>query len=128
MLVRLLFALLLFWCSPAMAQVPAWSVSEAGGEVVLQRAGTPQPLRRGTMLAAGDIIQTGPNGRAVLVRNREFVLVSPRSRLRIPSQAETSGGIIQMIQEVGRALYRIERKATPPFGVRPRHPAAPPPR
>ncbi|HEY0115063.1 MAG TPA: FecR family protein, partial [Allosphingosinicella sp.] len=116
-LVRMLLVLLLFWSQPALAQVPAWTVTETGGDVQLHRSGRVQPLSRATALTPGDAVQTGANGRAVLARGREFVIVSPRSRIRIPAAQAQSGGIVQMIQDLGRATYRIERRATPHFGV-----------
>lgn len=122
-LLRILLVMLLFWSQPAHAQAPSWSVSEASA-AQLHRSGAAQPLRRGMPLIGGDVVQTGANGRAVLVRGREFVVVSPSSRLRVPAAAAQAGGIVQMIQEAGRALFRIERRSTPHFGVQTPHLAA----
>ena len=55
------------------------------------------------------------DGRAVLVRGGEFVIVSPHSRLRIA--AEDRRSFVQIIQDVGRVVFQIERKATPHFSV-----------
>jgi hypothetical protein len=123
-LVHFLLALLLLWSQPALAQAPAWIVGDAGGAVTLQRDGKVQPLRRGLQLRPGDTVATGPNGRASLARGREFIVVSPRTRLTIPKASQQQGGLTQIIQHIGRAVFNIERKSTPHFGVRTPHLAA----
>ena len=70
----------------------------------------------GGSLKIGDVIATGEKSRAVLVRGQEFVVVSPNSRLRI-SAPKQSGGIVQFFEEIGNVLFRIDKKATPHFGV-----------
>jgi hypothetical protein len=95
-----------------------WTVSEASGDVRLVDNGKTRAARRGALLASGSIIATGANARAVIVRGKEFVVVSPRSQLRVPLAAESNGGIIQMIADFGTALFKIEKKSTPHFGVR----------
>lgn len=123
--VRFLFALLLMlWAQPALAQAPVWIVSDAGGAAELQRNGNVQPLRRGQRLQPGDTISTGANGRASLGRGREYIVVSPNTRLSIPTAAQQQGGLTQIIQHIGRAMFNIERQETPYFGVRTPHLAA----
>jgi hypothetical protein len=123
--VRLLLAvLLMMWTQPALAQTPAWMVSDAGGAAELHRNGNAQPLRRGLRLQPGDTISTGANGRASLGRGREYIVVSPNTRLTIPTAAQQQGGLTQIIQHIGRALFNIERRSTPHFGVRTPHLAA----
>ena len=62
----------------------------------------------------------GANGRAVLVRGQEYVIVAARTRLRLPAAAEARG-FVQILQDWGRATFRIEKKATPHFGVKTPH-------
>jgi hypothetical protein len=76
----------------ALAAPPAWRISEASGDVRILRAGASRIASRGGALAAGDGISTGVNGRAVIVRGEEFLIVAPSSRLRLPAAA-ASGGI-----------------------------------
>ena len=123
-LVRILLALLLIWSQPALAQAPAWVVSDAGGAAELHRNGHAQPLQRGLRLQPGDTIATGPNGRASLGRGREFIVVSPGTRLTIPTPAQQEDGLTQIIQHLGRAVFSIERQSTPHFSVRTPHLAA----
>ena len=103
---------------PAPVAAPAWTVSEASGDVRLVENGKTRAARRGALLSSGSIIATGANARAVIVRGKEFVVVSPRSQIRVPAPTESKGGIIQMIADFGTALFKIEKKSTPHFGVR----------
>jgi hypothetical protein len=105
------------FAAPAMAQVAQWRISEVSGQVRIVESGRARLATRGALLASGATIATAPNGRAVLVRGREYVVVSPRSQLRIPEQAQSRGGIVQMLTDWGTALFRIERRETPHFGV-----------
>ena len=112
--------LLLIWSPAAFAQTAPWRVTEAAGQVQVQRGSQVIAARRGAAIAPGEVVSTGANGRAVLVRGRDFVIVSPRTRLRVPGTSE-QGGNIRMIQAAGRAQYRIERQAAPHFAVRTPH-------
>jgi hypothetical protein len=119
---RALFALLLLlWSPAAFAQAVPWRVTEAAGQVEVRRGAQLAAARRGAVVAPGDLVTTGANGRAVLVRGRDFVIVSPRTQLRVPGAQEEQGGVIRMLQTSGRAQYRIERQAAPHFGVRTPH-------
>jgi ferric-dicitrate binding protein FerR (iron transport regulator) len=113
-----LFLLLGLWGgAAAAAEAPPWRVTETAGPVRVVHSGLVLAAARGGQLAAGDIVSTGPGGRAVLVRGREYVIVSPGSRVRLPAAAEPRG-FVQMVEDYGRALFRIERKSTPHFAVR----------
>ena len=105
-------------CSSAMAATPSWKVSEVAGDVRLIDKGTARPATRGALLASGAAIATGPTGKAVVVRGGEYIVISPRSRLRLPEPAEAQGGIIQFIGELGTAVFKITKKSTPHFGVK----------
>jgi hypothetical protein len=52
----------------------------------------------------------------VIVRGQEFVVISPGTRIRVP-EASSSNKIVQLIQDFGSALFKIEKKSTPHFGV-----------
>ena len=110
-------SLLIGAAAPAAAEAPTWRVTEAAGRVEVQHAGAAAPARRGLALAPGDVVTVAAGGRAVLVRGEEYVIVSPGTRLRLPA-AEEATGFIQMIEDYGRALFRIEKKSTPHFAVK----------
>ncbi|MFL0355820.1 FecR domain-containing protein [Erythrobacter sp. GH1-10] len=101
----------------ALASAPEWKVSEASGSVSIVRDGEVRSARANSSLEPGDVIRTGAKGRAVLVRGKEFVVVSPRAELQL-AEPEKSGPIIQFFQNIGNALFRIEKKTTQHFGVK----------
>lgn len=103
--------------SPAYAGPKAWQISETNGEVSVETGDGVRTAARGQSLKAGDAVKTGASGRAVIVRGGEYVIVSPKSRVRITRPEET-GAITQIFQSVGSALFRIEKKETPHFGVK----------
>ncbi|MGZ8347912.1 MAG: FecR domain-containing protein, partial [Allosphingosinicella sp.] len=112
--------LLLAVAGPAFAQAGQWRISEVSGQVRIVENGQGRAATRGALLASGSAIATAAQGRAVLVRGREFVVVSPNSQLRIPSpqqEQESRGGVIQWLADWGTSLFRIERQETPHFGV-----------
>lgn len=107
----------LFMSGAAHAAPPQWTLSEKSGSVNVFRAGVSKVAISGGQLRAGDVIATGAKSRAVLVRGGEYVVVSPNSRLRISKPAK-DGGVVQFFKEMGSALFRIDKKATPHFGVK----------
>ena len=57
-----------------------WSVSKSSGEVWLATSGAQQvSLNQQETLKPGDTIRTGRNGRVLLVRGEETILISPNS-------------------------------------------------
>uniref|UniRef100_UPI0013E9C211 FecR domain-containing protein n=1 Tax=Sphingosinicella sp. CPCC 101087 TaxID=2497754 RepID=UPI0013E9C211 len=111
---------------PAAAQSSAWRISEVSGTVRVIEDGRTRAATRGALLASGSAIATAAQGRAVLVRGREFVIVSPNSQIRIPEPGlaqrasqtgQARGGVMQWLSDWGTALFRIERRETPHFGV-----------
>jgi len=103
--------------SAAYAGAPGWQVSEISGNVTVARQGVVKIAQRQTKLAAGDVIKTGPKGRAVLLRGGEYLVVSPASHIEIAEPAK-SGKVTQIIEYLGNVLFRIDKKETPHFGVK----------
>jgi FecR protein len=103
--------------SPAQAGTKSWHISESSGEVSIETHSGVRAASRGQTLKPGDAVKTGMSGRAVIVRGGEYVIVSPKSRVRI-TKPEEAGEITQIFQSVGSALFRIEKKETPHFGVK----------
>jgi hypothetical protein len=110
------FALLM--ATSALAQAPAWRVSEASGDVRIIENGRARPAPRGAVVPAGAILATAPGARAVIVRAHDYVVVSPASRVRVPTLQQQGGsGLIQMITDSGTAMFRIQHQQVPHFGV-----------
>jgi len=100
-----------------LAATPDWRISEVSGGVTVERSGKVLTARQDTTLLPGDVIRTGQKGRAVLVRGKEFVVVSPDAQLKVAVPEET-GPVTQFFQYLGNALFKIEKKSTPHFGVK----------
>ena len=100
----------------AYAQTPGWKVSEVSGNVRLVENGRARAAVRGALLSSGATIATGANSKAVIVRGEEFVVISPRSQLRVPA-AQAPNKIMQIIEDFGTAVFKINKKSTPHFGV-----------
>ncbi|MFA5964364.1 MAG: FecR family protein, partial [Sphingomonas sp.] len=102
----------------AFAQTGPWMISEANGQVVVRDGSGEHAATRGMTVSPGSTVLTGAGGRAVIVRDRDFVTISANARMRVPAPAATaSPGLFQLIQEWGNAVFRIEHRPTPHFGV-----------
>ena len=107
---------LLAMSGTALAQAPQWRISEVSGQVRVVENGRARAATRGLLLSSGSTIATA-RGRAVLVRGQEFVVVSPNSQIRVAAPQQEQRGVIQVLADWGTALFRIERRSTPHFGV-----------
>jgi hypothetical protein len=102
--------------TPALAGTPAWTISEASQGVMINHAGQLKPAMRGGHAASGDVITTGPNARAVLVRGEEYAVIAPNSRLQVADPA-ASGGLTQFLERLGNVVFSVKKMTNPHFGV-----------
>jgi FecR protein len=114
------FALALFVivsaASQTLAQGAAWRVSKSSGEVWVSTSGVQQvSLSDVAALNPGDTIRTGRNGRVLLVRGQETILISPNSVVGLPAQK--SPGSTTIIQQSGSILIEVEKRNNPHFEV-----------
>jgi hypothetical protein len=64
-----------------------WSVGKSSGEVWITNTGADQvSLHQEEVLKPGDTIRTGRNGRALLVRGEETILIAPNSVVGLPAE------------------------------------------
>lgn len=102
--------------SEAFAADAVWRVSKSSGEVWISTSGVQQAsLTDDAVLNPGDSIRTGRNGRVLLVRGHETILVSPNSVVGIP--ARKSQGSTTIIQRSGSILIEVEKRNSPHFEV-----------
>lgn len=113
-------ALLAFAAPSIAATAPQWKVTQAAGDVRVLQGAKARPARAGSLVPAGAAISTGSNARAIIVRGQEFIVLSPGTQLRLPGVSQQTG-LVQIIQEFGSALFKIEKKSTPHFGVKTRY-------
>ncbi len=113
-------AIFILLAQPAFAAdgaVRSWIVSQKSGSVQVLRSGLqPAAVSTSTKLQGGDTIVTATDGRVVLTRAGDYIVVAPSSRLLIP-QDEGSSGFTRLIQEVGTLLYNVRHTGVPHFRV-----------
>jgi hypothetical protein len=102
--------------APSVAAEIPWRISQAAGPVRVTAGLQVREGRPGLALPAGATIQTGQGARALIVRGQEFVIVAPLSQIRLP-QSQARNGLIQILEDWGMAVFKIEHKSTPHFGV-----------
>ena len=106
----------LFAGGAAFAGAPGWTISESSGKVAVVSTGVVKVAVRGGALTTGDFVTTGANGRAVVVRGEEYLVVAPNSRIRVADPAK-SGGMTQIIEHFGNVIYKIKKMTMPHFAV-----------
>jgi FecR protein len=115
--IKIALALPGLWLSTsALAGVPNWTMSESSGPVTVASSGLVRVATRGATLTAGDVVSTGAKGRAVIVRGQEYLVVAPNSRIRVADPAR-SGGMTQIVEQIGNVIFKIKKMATPHFAV-----------
>jgi hypothetical protein len=94
-----------------------WRVAKSSGEVWVMRGDTQLvALNTESALSPGDNIRTGRNGRAMLARGEERILISPNSAIGIPAAGQ-SDLPTTIIQQAGSILLEVEKKNVQHFEV-----------
>jgi hypothetical protein len=102
--------------SQALAEGAAWRVSKSTGDVWVSTSSVQQAsLTDDAVLNPGDTIRTGRNGRVLLVRGQEKILIAPNSVVGVPAQ--TSQGSTTIIQQSGTILIEVEKRDGQHFEV-----------
>jgi FecR protein len=99
------------------AEGGAWSVSKSTGEVWITTTGAePVSLEQKEIIEPGDTIRTGRNGRVLLVRGEETILVAPNTVIGL--SAETKEGLsTTILQRAGSVLLDVEKRNVKHFEV-----------
>jgi hypothetical protein len=98
-----------------------WTVRKASGEVWAGAAGLQlvslgQSQAQETVLKPGDTVTTGRNGRVLLVRGQETILIAPNSVVGIPAEKKDSLATT-ITQQAGSILLEVEKRNVPHFEV-----------
>ncbi|MDE2377376.1 FecR family protein [Bradyrhizobium sp.] len=114
----LLAALVLGTASSASAADDGiWSVSKASGDVWIATEGVQQTsLKQDETLKPGDTIRTGRNGRVLLVRGEETIMIAPNSVVGVPAEKK-DGLSTTILQQAGSILLEVEKRNVKHFEV-----------
>jgi FecR protein len=94
-----------------------WSVSKSSGEVWVTTTGArPASLKQEEVLKPGDTIRTGGNGRVLLVRGEETMLIAPNSVIGLPTEKK-DGMSTTILQQAGSMLLEVEKRNVKHFEV-----------
>ncbi len=95
-----------------------WTIAELSGRVEILRSGAqPIALTGGDSLRPGDVIATGPDSRAVLVRGSESIVVAPGSRMGLPATNDSGFGTL-ILQQLGTLLFKVDKQPQQHFEVK----------
>jgi hypothetical protein len=95
----------------------SWHVSRFSGDVWLVAPGAQRAsLSQEAALSPGDTIRTGPNGRVLLTRGAESMMVAPNSVVGLPSEGK-DGMSTTIAQQAGSILLDVEKRNVQHFAV-----------
>src|SRR5690242_12620701 len=99
------------------AATAAWQVSKTSGEVWVASSGVqPASLASQSPLNPGDSIRTGRNGRVLLVRGQETILIAPNSAITIP-ETQKDAGSTTIQQQAGSIKLEVDKRNVRNFEV-----------
>ena len=102
--------------SAAMAQDNVWRIVKISGDAWVSGTGSQlASMSQDISIKPGDMIRTGRNGRVLLARGAETILVSPNSAISLPEIGRMGGSTI--IQQAGSILLEVEKKNVQHFEV-----------
>jgi len=94
-----------------------WIVTQLSGDArVVHPGAQPASLKVNNLLTPGDTLLTGPTGRATLVHGADYIVVAPRSELRLPTAPQPTG-FTRVVQTVGTLLFKVKHTGIPHFSV-----------
>src|SRR4029077_1362865 len=94
-----------------------WQVSKTSGEVWVATSGVqPASLGDQATLKPGDSIRTGRNGRVLLVRGQETILVAPNSAITLPATQKDAGSTT-ILQQAGSIKLEVDKRNERNFEV-----------
>ena len=110
------FAILFFFVRyPTQALADEWRIREVTG--VVRVAIPARPAANGSVgqvLPTGTSVTTGGNGRAMITNGQQRVVVGPNSRTTLAPEV---GGMTRVLQDLGSALFQVDRQRQPHFRV-----------
>ncbi|PQA86012.1 FecR family protein [Hyphococcus luteus] len=100
----------------AYADNGGWRVVETSGAVrISQTMAGVQLVSTGETLRGGSILSTGLDGRAVLARGEQTIVVGPNSRMSLPAIEEK--GMTRIFQDLGTLMFKVDKREKQHFRV-----------
>jgi FecR-like protein len=94
-----------------------WIVTQLSGDARVIHPGVqPASLKINAQIVSGDTLITGSTGRAMLVRGSDYIIIAPRSELRLPAVPEATG-FTRVVEKLGTMLFKIQHTGIPHFAV-----------
>ncbi len=94
-----------------------WSVNKSSGEVWITSGDVQQAsVKPEDNLKPGDIIRTGRNGRVLLSRGEERILIAPNSEIGLPAEQKEELSTT-IVQRAGSILLDVEKRNVKHFEV-----------
>ena len=107
---------LLLMTLSAYAESGGWRVVESSGTVRMALPlATPQLVSTQDVLQANSILTTGFDGRVVLNRDEQQIIVGPNSRMSLPATEEP--GMTRILQDLGTLLFKVDKREKKHFRV-----------
>jgi hypothetical protein len=108
---------LLLFVLVSSANAADWTVVKTFGRTWVQSAGVQKiSLSRGARLGANATIVTGSDGKVVLARGDESIVVAPNTMIRLQN-GQKSGQRTIIRQDGGTATYQVHKRSSPHFTV-----------
>jgi hypothetical protein len=118
-------ALAALFAAPAMAQnAGQWVVDQISGQVRERgQDGAWHSLATGAALEEGNAVETGGDGKLVLMHGKDVVTVAPNSSFQVPANAGPALGP-SLLQTLGTLMFRVEHAPGRHFEIDAPHLAA----
>jgi hypothetical protein len=111
----LVLAVMLTGAGASVALAQQWTLARASGQVWVGSAGVQSvSLDSGMQLQAGSIVTTSTDGRALLVRGEQKMLLAPNSVVVLPG---SDAGLTRVLQAAGELLLEVDRREVRHFSV-----------
>ncbi len=110
-------ALFGFQLATTQATSESWTVIKMSGDVWINSE-KPQKiaLKQDQIFNLGEKITTGTNGRALLKRGNETILITPNSTIALPKE-KSENGRTKIFQQMGRILLDVEKRNVKHFEI-----------
>jgi hypothetical protein len=117
LIILMCFSLMTSRSALAEDKTTGWHVVKMSGDAWVSSDGAQKVfLSKTHQLSKGDELRTGNNGRILLKRGEETILITPNSVMALPSK-QPEAGKTQILQQAGELLLEVEKRNVKHFEV-----------